>query len=321
MTKIHVLRSMPPPALAQALEQFESEFHYPLGTDRWFSISHGDDYTRFFRAIGEARCFVAECDGKVTGAVSVARCQLRVPGSGDVEAAYFSDLKISQPIGGPAAGSGRTLLRLLENSVAWARRSTTTPGFSVVMDGTARDPTSYTGRLGIPRYAELSKLMVLRIPCEPFAERGDVIESSLADVHDCFQYLTPNHFATNGGNSGTRSMMKSSGMILRTGSACGVLEDTRRCKLLFRDDGSEMISVHLSSFGYRSEQDAVSLLKSAAFSCREFGVPAFFVSLPRPQSEAVLKLLAENDIVKAPATVFGFGLPTGKAWSVNTSEI
>jgi len=77
----------------------------------------------------------------------------------------------------------------------------------------------------------------------------------------------------------------------------------------------------LSSFGYRSEQDAVRLLKAAAFRCRELGVPALFASLPLAASRAILESLPHDDIVKAPATVFGFGLPPGETWSINTSEI
>ena len=315
MTKIHILDAMPEQWLATALEEFESKFHYPLGKDRWFSISHGDDYTRFFRAIGEARCFVAEYDGKITGVISVARCQLRQPGGEIIEAAYFSDLKVSSP------SRGHTLLGLLQDSVKWARRTPTTPGYSIVMDGTARNPTSYTGRLGIPKYVELSKLMILRIPSRRFVEQLDPIESSLADVRDCYRSLTPGQFATSGGNSAIRSRMKATGMILSDGAACCILEDTRRCKLLYRHDGTEMISAHLSCFGYRSVDDAVRLLKSAAIRCHEMGVPAMFVSLPPVQSEAVLKLLPQDGIVKAPATVFGFGLPADVDWSVNTSEI
>jgi hypothetical protein len=315
VTSIHYLDAMPEPILAEALKEFESEFHYPLGKVRWFSISHGDDYTRFFRAIGNARCFVAERDGKVTGVVSVSRCRLRGPDGDVIDAAYFSDLKVA------VSSGGRTLLKLLRDSVAWARETPTTPGFSIIMDGTTRDPTSYTGRLGIPKYVELAKLMILRIPSDRLVDPGAAVEASLSQVRERFRRFTPNQFATEGGDSVTRSQIEASGMILDNGRACGIVEDTRRCKLLYRDDGSEMISAHLSCFGYRSPADAVTLLNSAASWCRETGLPALFVSLPTADSEAVLKLLPRNDIVQAPATVYGFGLPAGKNWSVNTSEI
>ena len=60
---VHALSAPPPTALARALDRFEGQFRYPLGPGRSFRISHGDDYPRFFRAMGEGACFVAERDG------------------------------------------------------------------------------------------------------------------------------------------------------------------------------------------------------------------------------------------------------------------
>ena len=101
--------------LAAALKNFEAEFRYPLGRDRWFTISHGEDYTRFFRAIGEARCFIACRDARVIGVISVSHCRMRRTDGEWLTAAYISDLKVS------ATGGGRCLLRLLRNAAAWAR--------------------------------------------------------------------------------------------------------------------------------------------------------------------------------------------------------
>src|SRR5262245_28828526 len=47
--RIHALAARPPAGLADALECFERDFSYPLGTDRRFRISHGEDYSRFVR--------------------------------------------------------------------------------------------------------------------------------------------------------------------------------------------------------------------------------------------------------------------------------
>lgn len=315
MTNIHLLDGMPELKLAKALHEFESRFHYPLGEGRWFSISHGEDYTRFFRAIGQARCFVAERAGDILGVVSVSRCQLRQPDGRVIEAAYFSDLKVAE------LGDGRTLLKLLRESVAWARRTPTTPGFSIVMDGTARDPTSYTGRLGIPRYVELAKLMILRIPCDAIVAAGDAVQASPAEVRKQFASLTAGSYATGGGDSETRSQIGAHGLMLADGGSCGIIEDTRRCKLLFRDDGDEMISAHLSCFGYRNPAGAVSLISSALAWCRQQELPALFVALPQNDSEQIVTQLPEQALVQAPATVYGFGLDTGIDWSVNTSEI
>ncbi len=48
MIAIQAYDQCPDPLVAKQLEQFESQFHYPLGQHGWFRISHGSDYTRFF---------------------------------------------------------------------------------------------------------------------------------------------------------------------------------------------------------------------------------------------------------------------------------
>ena len=304
--------------LAAALENFEAQFRYPLGPNRWFTISHGEDYTRFFRAIGEARCFIARRGHRVVGVISVSHCRMRKTDGEWATAAYISDLKVN------ASGGGRCLLRLLRNAAEWAQRTPTTPGFSVVMDGTARRPTAYSGRLGIRAYRELGKLMVLRIPSDLWAANdscNDWSKVSLEQVRARFAELTRDCFATDGGQPALRSCMQAVGILLDGGEACGILEDTRRGKLLFQDDGREMISAHLSCFGYRRASDAVRLLRVAAGICRRQRMPALFVCLPMPHGGKVLALLRQSDMVLAPATVFGAGFAAGQKWSINTAEI
>jgi hypothetical protein len=324
LTTIHSLGRQPAARLAEALERFESEFRYPLGQDRWFRISHAEDYTCFFRAIGDARVFVAEDGGQIQGVVSAAICRLRQPDGQFTDAAYVADLKLS------ASADRRNLLRLLRALTDWVHREVEMPGFSVVMDGTARNPTSYSGRLGIPPFQPLCPIMILRVPCDSHATdrvgadslgAAEAVMTSVAEARDCFYQLQSQHFATTGGEPAIRSCMEPTGLIVNQGAACGVLEDTRRAKLLFRDDGAEMVSAHLSSVGYRSVDDAARLILAAANWCGRRGLPAVFVALPAKEGEAVLKLLPQDGIVKAPATVFGFGLPPHAAWSVNTSEI
>ncbi len=90
---VHQLSGPPSPALAQALCEFETQFTYPLGENRSFCISHGTDYPRFFRAIGEAACFVAERDGRALGTLGVALRDLLRPDGSMSSVAYFGDLK------------------------------------------------------------------------------------------------------------------------------------------------------------------------------------------------------------------------------------
>ncbi len=310
-----ILDSMATPEMAAALEEFEAQFRYPLGSESWFRISHGDDYTRFFRAIGETRCFVATEGATVTGVISAMICQVRQPHGQLQRGAYISDLKVRPPARGP------TLLQLLRAATDWVLTQPT-PGFCVVMDGTARNPMAYTGRLGIPPFRELAKVMILRISCDTVAPASPRVKTQTIDaVKDRFRQLTADCHATDGGIDQLRSQMTPIGFMHVNGNACGILEDTRRAKLLFRDDGNEMVSAHLSSFGYRSAEDAVELVAAAADRCRSLDVPALFLAVPASDADAIVERLPQVGVIKAPATVFGYAFEEPGEWAINTSEI
>ena len=73
--KIHSFRETPPEWLGLALERFEHQFQYPLGSGETFRISHGREYLPFFAAMGTATLLVAEQAGAVMGTlVRVERC-------------------------------------------------------------------------------------------------------------------------------------------------------------------------------------------------------------------------------------------------------
>ncbi len=309
------LSSRPDPNLAAKLEAFESQFHYPLGRDAWFRISHCDDYTQFFRAIGQTRCFVALRDSEVLGVISAMICRLRTPGGDSQTVGYISDLKVASSVG------GRVLLRLLRIATDWVRPAT--PAFCVVMDGTARNPSSYTGRLGVPEFKPLSKLLILRIPCESLAiqARVPIGAQPIAVVKAKYRELTLDRFATSGGDSALRSEMKPLGLISADGGASGILEDTRRGKRLFNSDGTEMISGHLSCFGYRDAAAAVDMIAGAVDQCRRLQIPALFAAIPDHQADAILEQMPATEVVKAPATVFGYKFEQPGTWSINTAEI
>lgn len=115
--------------------------------------------------------------------------------------------------------------------------------------------------------------------------------------------------------------MQPEGLMLDNAEACGVLEDTRSCKLLFADDGEEMVSAHLGCFGYSSSLAAATLIRSALPLCQEIEVPALFVAIPANVSGPILDALSMTGLVEAPATVYGFGFSESTNWFINTSEI
>ncbi|HVR73336.1 MAG TPA: hypothetical protein VMT52_03355 [Planctomycetota bacterium] len=92
--------------MGAALKAFEAGFTYPLGKNQTFHISHGDDYSRFYRSMGEAVCFVAEEGGSIVGTVSAAMCRLVLPAEDEKMVAYVGDLKLaSEARGGVVLGS------------------------------------------------------------------------------------------------------------------------------------------------------------------------------------------------------------------------
>src|SRR6476620_2196577 len=114
--KIHQLSGEPTPTLAQALAEFEKPFTYPLGPGKFFRISHGEDYTLFFRALGDAACFIAEDQGRVLAVLGTAIRPLRLPNGSECAAGYLGDLKIAAN-----ARGGTALVRLARAAEAWLR--------------------------------------------------------------------------------------------------------------------------------------------------------------------------------------------------------
>src|SRR5262249_22132357 len=156
---LHTLTGPPVAHLAQAVDAFEEGFTYPLGPGRTFRISHGDDYPRFFRSMGRAAVFVAEREGEVLGVLAVALRRLLLPDGQERTVAYLGDVKVA-----PSARRSTVFFRLAGAAREWAGADASA-AFGVVMDGTPVTPDRYTGRLGLPRFEVLGKVLVWRLSC------------------------------------------------------------------------------------------------------------------------------------------------------------
>ncbi|MYL00534.1 MAG: N-acetyltransferase, partial [Gammaproteobacteria bacterium] len=182
---LHTINSNPAPRLAAALAEFETQFTYPLGPGKSFRIDHGQDYPRFYRAMGDNACFVAERNGKVLGVLSAALRTLNLPFGDQRTVVYVGDLKVA-----PGKPGGRTVLRLILRLRRWARQRAVA-AYSIVMDGTQVTPVRYTGRLGIEPFVELGKLVILSIPThiggnpKSTSRRNDELPA-----RKCYQNLT-----------------------------------------------------------------------------------------------------------------------------------
>ena len=312
---VHALETVACLRLADALKRFERQFTYPLGPGRSFRISHGDDYVRFFRAMGEARCFVAERDQRVLGVLGAALRPLMFPGGERRTVLYLGDLKVD-----PAVQGGRMVMRLASALESWLDERTDI-AFGVVMDGTKVTPAQYTGRLGLPRFTALGKIAVVRLCLGPQDERDDSWEANEQDGEECHERLASRGFACPVGVP-SRSEMARRWLVDPAGAACGCLEDTLRSKRLYdAADGSEIRSAHLSCFAYGSPESGVALLEAALAGAAQNGLHRLFVAVPAGDATAFATRFGDRVDVAAQATVFGTGLAQGLPWNINTSEI
>lgn len=303
--------------MQERLSDFERQFDYPLGEGDRFFISHGDDYTRFFRAMGEATCLVAEDGTGVVGTLAVTTRYLTTPAGRGVDAAYLADLKIA-----PKSRGGFVLKQLAHAALAMTRVSA---GYSVVMRGTRMVPDAYTDRIGIPAFRHLGAVDVLRIPVNIAAMKEPCVfeERPLSELDEVFLRHSRGSHAAMGdwGRRSERSSFAPKGFVSPDGNACGVVEDTLRSKRLFLTHGDELLSAHLSNFAFGHPESGSEVIRAALTVSCERRLPALFTAVPMHQTRALLESLGIKGITGAPADIYGIGLDAGLPWNINTAEI
>lgn len=314
--KIHRISGPPSASLARALAEFEEPFTYPLGPGKSFRITHGEDYTLFFRVLGDGACFIAEHQSRVAGVLGTAVRQLQMPDGTECAVAYLGDLKIAVN-----ARGGTVLVRLARAAEAWLRPRVNA-GFCVVMDGTVATPDAYTGRAGIPLFRDLGHLMVFRIPRSDEGSKGEPrhFQTTQDTGLACYRRLSLGRYACAPGEAEKRSQTRPVWLMNPDGSACGMLEDTRKAKRLITGDGSELLSAHLSCFAYNTVSAGAQLIGIARRQLAGLGFPAMFVAVAQPDAKELRESLPNPEITAAPATVYGAGLQAG-TWNINSSEI
>jgi hypothetical protein len=312
---VTLLHEPPNGDLAVELNEFERQFRYPLDQG-WFRIDHGDDYNRFYRCLGQSVYVVARDDKGISGVCSAAKRELHRPGEVSRETLYLGDLKIA-----PRARGGSTLLKLA-NAVR-DNFSDVSCAFSVVMNGTRRTPDQYTGRAGLPGFGPVGELRIWRLPTTLAPGRlGRAVRVSAMVGEALFRHLSEDQHFSLSGDPQDRSEMPMQWWIAKDERACGRLEDTRRAKRLFRDDGGEMVSAHLAAFAYSTVESANEILDAALEGAASAGAPALF--LARPDSRGVLPAALERiaaGTIESRATIYAAGISERLPWNIFTSEI
>ncbi len=321
----------PLPAIASALEEFEQVFQYPLGEHDTFRISHGHDYARFFRAMGEGICFAAEHKGKILGTISLALRTLKDPQGKSLKVVYVGDLKVVPE----ARGFGTVTISLIRAAIDWSYARGAVAAYGVVMEGTKGTPEKYTGRLGVPSAVHVGKVVVLRIPTSTPTHDGEASDVAgvsrgvsarivpIKDLNSAYSRLSARVYAALGGRPSLRSKFKPLPMVSQDGSACALLEDTLKAKRLISSSGDELLSAHLSRFAFDAKrpEGAMEVMRTALSVAAQRGFPAMFVAVDEIVATELHDQFALLNAVRAPANVYGVSLKSSQSWLINTAEI
>lgn len=305
--KIHSFREAPPEWLGSALERFEHQFQYPLGKDGTFRISHGREYLPFFAAMGTATLLVAEQAGAVMGTLVRVERWIEVHGREVLRQPvhYLADVKISAE-----ARGGRVLAALMLEAKRQIELTGSRSCYSVVMSGTARLPSDYTGRVGIPSFEKIADIMILRMMPGKLSQTTPTAATASTATNarpDC---------VIMGRRRELRSQMNP---IPLAGGAW--LEDTRRGKRLWTSNGAELMSAHLSSFRFDHATDGEHIIRGALERAQALGLPAVFTAVPASRYPALRAALTAVSVQEAPAAIYGHSMDAHWDWWVDTAEI
>jgi hypothetical protein len=316
-----LLTEPPPPELATALESFEAQFRYPLGPGQQFRISHGRDYLPFFQAMGRAGVRIATDGSGVQGTLAHVHRTLelrRDAGETAHQAAvYLCDLKVD-----PRARGGRVLATLLRDTLQQLRGEGVQAAYCVVMQGTGRLPTDYTGRLAVPTFTAIGEIEILRLTAPPcFRIPPELLPATREEIDSVRARVPRSGYRASGGQASGRSRMVPVPLTEPGGDAVGWVEDTRRGKQLFLATGEELRSAHLSGFAFATPMAGALLLRKALAIALAHELPALFVSVPAACGPELRSFLTDLEVGISRATVFGHGLATGHDWWIDTAEI
>lgn len=328
------------------ISNFEAGFRYPLSATEHFSISHGADYSLFYRSMGKSLVLAAEQDELPIATVAATIRELQSPGGTIHRCAYIGDLKYRK-----SAGASRKLLSLLLELQDWCIQNADS-ALAVVMGGTQNLPDSYSGRLGLRKMKRLGAMHIYRIPIQPLASCRQFKEAELiasarahsiiatspqnffcfkpnqngASDSECTSLISPIWLGTTAPVSTTDS---DNGESSSVGCAAGCLQDTRKAKKLFREDGSEILNAHLTNFCFDSIDSAASIIESALESARNNNFEALFLSLDTERSQQLSAVLEKFGATKSEAIIYGVGViaeeqfndHSNRNWCINSSEV
>lgn len=313
MIRVELHSGTVPPQAGSALRELERLFDYPLGPNERFSIDHGEEYGRFYASMGDSVCVAGYDGAELRATVSAALREVRWPG-GAAAVIYGGDLKVH-----PRARGGPAYHRVARTLAAWSAERADRI-YSVVMDGTAVTPRSYSGRAGLPALRLAGKLEVFSLAARPGATVA--APAPQGEWDRSLGELTRDRVVVLGGTPATRSSVPPVPLLGPSGGACGRLEDTRLAKRLLRVGGAEIRAAHLAAFAFADARAGADLARRALELASATGAERLFFCVPATRAEELAAALTDLAPGRAPASVFATGeWPADAEWIVSSSEI
>ena len=317
----HVWRK-PPHEICLDLQEFERQFDYPLNAQNRFRIEHSLDYGRFFAAMGDSATIVVARDRDILGVLSATIRSLETEAGSSERWLYVGDVKIDKN------SRGRRVLHLLFGATRSWVNERCERGYAVVMDGTSVTPTTYTGRVDIPSFEQVTKVSLLCFPLSAVPFPATSTSTIEAFSHDPSYDLThqplpgPSLFPRwTGTDPAIRSEMQPTWLFNKACGGLALLEDTRRAKRLYDDHGNEIMFAHLTHLTRGNMLGIIPIINEACNRARVEGSTDLLVAIPSTQHRELLPHLREVDHQVLASTVYATDAANGSILPIASSEI
>lgn len=295
MTNIFKLENTNDRELHQRLFAFEKQFDYPLGNGDRFYIDHSPDYKAFYQAIGRDNIVIVEKDNQIIATISSSIREITINDKVE-KVVYIGDLKIH-----PNYQSSRVLYKLINFLKSILEREASL-AYCVVMEGTKITPKNYTGRLGIPTLAVQERINLIKFITNDYQEQNLKIITE-EEGYGLYCTLHNSSPLINYSNAKIRSLIAPTWFNYNN-QACAMIEDTRKAKKLFLENGSELISAHISYFSYADQNSAFTLLKHCIGYAYRHDFPIVFLALSRKQKDDLKEVLKNFTHQELSATIY-----------------
>ena len=304
--------------LYQAIIDFESQFPIPFSANHTYRRVQDRDYTRSFRSIGPAACFLAMRGDRPVAVTCVAIMTLRMPHLGRRRAAYYSNVKVA-----PDVRYGVTFPRLQRAAALWTLPRCSM-AFQIRLESLPVNLTKMTGRFAIPSFRPLTELTIAELPCRDHMG-ADEAARFLADersVRKAYRRLTRGRIAPIGGDPSLRSSSSPIWLLHPDATACACVEDYSLGKRLFEVQGPEVLWRHVSFLGLSNPASARELLAAGLTLTGRDGAASARIATDPATADALSHVDGAHACLTR-TTAWGFtALPFPKApWTLNPSEL